>query len=183
MYFQLNSYEASSLSDHVMAYGCVHCGYQTTARAFAFATGTGLSPYGVDDQGAEARAARHAAANGRAAAELAIRTAPCPRCRRRDRKPLFPVYRNTLLLCALIVLGPIALFGGASLATWGSAAFMGLFFGGPCALLYWKHRTSQLTSRQVRFDAPPATAEVEAAAATARADGAAELPPARLQKP
>jgi Zn ribbon nucleic-acid-binding protein len=178
---RLNSYEASSLSDHVAPYRCVHCGYQTTARAFAFATGTGLSPYGVDDNGAEARAARYAIAKGRARAEQAIRMAPCPRCHRRDRAPLWAAYRSTLLVSALIVIGAMVLFTLPHDVQWRGGVFLGLFFGGPCGLLYWRHKTSQLTSRQVRFD-DPVEAEAALAASGGRMEGAAELPAARLKR-
>jgi hypothetical protein len=166
-----------------MPYRCVHCGYETTARAFAFATGTGISPYGIDDDGAEARAARSAISSARARATLAIRMAPCPRCRRRDRRPLWEAYRSALAVSALILVGTMGLCSAPSDVRWPSGVLLGLLFGGPCALLYWRHTTSQLTSRQVRFDAPPSEAEVAAAAAAVRAEDAAALPAARLRKP
>ena len=78
MYVRLKSYEASAFSDHVMPYRCVHCHHETTARAFAYAKGVGLSPYGLDDHGAEARADRHARANAATQAALSIRIASSP---------------------------------------------------------------------------------------------------------
>jgi len=80
----------------------VHCGHEATARAFAFAKGVGISLYGLDDRGAEARADRHARASAAAQAAIAIRIAPCPRCHRRDRRAVLEVYRSTLLLCLAI---------------------------------------------------------------------------------
>lgn len=154
MYVRLKSYEANSFSDHVLPYRCVHCGHATTARAFAFATGVGISPYGLDDQGAAARADRHARANAAAQAALSIRIAPCPRCHRRNRQAILEVYRSSLLLSLAILVTPILLVAGSG-QRWQAALFVGGALGVVPAMLFWKHRTSQLTSRQVRFDPPP----------------------------
>lgn len=179
---RINSYEASSLNDHVMPYRCVHCGYQTIARAFAYAKGTGLSPYGIDDAGAERRALSAADANARAQAIRSIRLAPCPSCRRRDRSVLVRAYRDISLRALAIlaaIIGPLCL-----VAPWGSAMILGLFAGGPVSLMYWNHRISALTSRAVRFDALPATT-AEAAAADAELAalgvGKAALPTATVR--
>lgn len=180
---RINSYEASSLNDHVMPYRCVHCGYQTTARAFAYAKGTGVSPYGIDDAGAATRAERSAAANARALAIRSIRLASCPSCHRRDRSVLVRAYRDiTLRALAIlaVIIGPLCL-----VAPWGSAVFLGLFAAGPVSLMYWNNRIAQLTSRAVRFDALPATtAEAEAADAELAAIGVgkAALPAAKVLK-
>lgn len=154
MYVRLKSYEASTFSDHVMPYRCVHCQYETTARAYAYAKGVGLSPYGLDDHGAEARADRHARASAAAQAALSIKIAPCPRCHRRDRDPLFEVYRTTLAVCAAIVILPVALiaWSGQAMAV---ALVLGPALGALPALLLWRYKTSQLFSNQVRFDLAP----------------------------
>src|SRR5258708_1566634 len=107
MYFRATAYEANTLADHSMPYCCVHCRYQTTARAYAFGSGTGISPYGIDDQGAEARSHRHAQAAAMAQAALSMRIAPCPRCHRTDRRAVFAVYRATLLVCLSLVILPV----------------------------------------------------------------------------
>jgi Flp pilus assembly protein TadB len=151
MYVRLKSYEASAFSDHVMPYRCVHCHHETTARAFAYARGAGLSPYGLDDRGAEARADRYARANAAAQAALSIRIAPCPRCHRRDRDAVLEVYRSTLVMCAGLLALPIVLLAWSG-QRWSAAAIVGLALGAVPAMLLWKHKASQLFSQQVRFD-------------------------------
>jgi len=150
MLVRLRASEASTFSDHVMRYRCVHCRYETTARAFAFARGAGLTTYGLDHRGAEARDDRHARAVA-AQAALSIRIAPCPRCRRYDRKTMLEVYRVTLWACLAIVVAPVLLlaWGGQR---WSAATIVGLALGAVPAMVFWKHRTSPVTSTSVRFD-------------------------------
>jgi len=150
MLVRLRSSEASTCSDHVMRYRCVHCRYETTAHAFAFARGPGAAPYGLDHRSAEARDDRYARAAA-AQAALSIRIAPCPRCRRYDRKTMLEVYRVTLWTCLAILVTPVLLlaWGGQR---WSAATIVGLALGAAPAMLFWKQRTSPVTSTSVRFD-------------------------------
>jgi len=159
MYVRIKAVETTTLGDHARRYRCVHCGYETTARAFAFARGLGLSPYGIDDAGAERRAGMYARAAAGAQASLAIRIAPCPRCHRRDRRAIVRVYRSALIISLALLALPVVLVAWSGQRL-GAALFVGIALGFVPAMLYWKHRTSQLTSRHVRFDPPaepPAT--------------------------
>lgn len=153
MYVRAKSYEASTIDDFEAPYRCVHCGYETIGRAFAYGHGTGFSPYGIDDGGAAARAARYAQSAARRQARLSIQIAPCPRCQKHDRRAVFDVYRNALLTCAVILVAPVLLlaWGGDRLS---DSVIIGLIGGGIAAALYWKHKTPLILSRQVRFDPP-----------------------------
>jgi Flp pilus assembly protein TadB len=150
---RLKPYEASTFSDHVMPYHCVHCHYETTARSFAYAKG-GISPYGLDDRGAEALADRYARVHAAARAAISIRIAPCPRCHRRDREAVVQVYRVTLVACAAMIGFAIAIIAWSGQPL-GRAMVVGSALAAIPALLLWKHRTSQLSSGQVRFDVQP----------------------------
>lgn len=126
MLVRLKTYGASAFGDHVLRYRCVHCFHEATARVFA-----------------------HASSSAQAA--HAIRTAPCPRCHRHDRKAALAVYRTTLSICLALLCAPVLLFAWNG-QRWGTAVLVGLALGAVPAMLFWKHKASQLASAQVRFD-------------------------------
>jgi len=149
---QANTYRATTFADHAVPYRCVHCHYEGLARVFAYAAGTGASPYGIDDAGAERRALRRASANADAQARANVALAPCPRCRRRDRRAVIAAYRSPLLQSIAIIalsMAAVALMDQA----WQIVVVLGGAMGLAFAALWWKYRTAQLGPRGVRFDA------------------------------
>jgi hypothetical protein len=131
----------------------VHCHYETTARSFTYAKGR-ISPYGLDDRGAEALSDRYARAHAAARAAMSIRIAPCPRCHRRDREAVVQVYRVTLVMCAAMIGLAILIIAGSGQPL-ARAVVVGSALAAVPAMLLWKHRTSQLSGSQVRFDIQP----------------------------
>lgn len=103
------------------------------------------------DAGAETRTYRRQLASAMAQAALSIRIAPCPRCHRHDRKAVRTVYRTTLWSCTAMLAAPIAVLAWSG-QRWTTAVLVGLTLGAVPAMLWWKHRSSQLTATHVRFD-------------------------------
>jgi hypothetical protein len=126
MYVRLKTWEASAFGDHVLRYRCVHCFHRATARVFA-----------------------HASSSAQAA--WATRTAACPRCHRHDRKAALAVYRATLSICLALVCAPVLLLAWSG-HRWSAAVFVGLAIGAVPAMLFWRHKTTQLATTTVRFD-------------------------------
>jgi len=151
-----NEFQSNALGSHAMPYRCAHCGHETVGHAYAAASGTGISAYGLDDDGAAQRAHRHASASASARAELLIRLAPCPRCRGRDRRTLRRIHRNTFLVCLAMFAVPMLAFAWNELR-WTRAvliadAVIALVITGIPMLLFCKYRASRLTSGRVWFD-------------------------------
>jgi len=90
-------------------------------------------------------------ASSAAQAAHAIRTAPCPRCHRQDRKAALAVYRTTLSICLALLCAPVMLIAWSG-HRFSAAVLAGLAIGAVPAMLFWKHKAGQLASAQVRFD-------------------------------
>jgi hypothetical protein len=147
MYVRLRTSEASTFSDHVMRYRCVHCRLETTAHAYP-------TTAGYPARRADGRPGRHARAAIAAQVALSIRIAPCPRCHRHDRKAMLELYRATLWACFAILIAPVLVIAWSG-QRWPAATLIGLALGAVPALVFWKHKTSRLASAQVRFDSLP----------------------------
>jgi hypothetical protein len=88
---------------------CSRCGTEADAVAVGWGSGEGLSPHGIDNDGAGQRARRTAETNALEDARSALAVAPCPRCGERDHAAVKAYKRTTLVgMVRTLVLGGIA---------------------------------------------------------------------------
>jgi ribosomal protein L37E len=83
---------------------CSRCGTEADAVAVGWGSGEGLSPFGIDDDGAGQRARGTAETNALEEARTALAVVPCPRCGERDHAAV-KAYKRTTIVGVIRVLG------------------------------------------------------------------------------
>ena len=90
-------FEASLKKRLESHFRCSQCGTEADAVAVGWGSGEGISPYGIDNDGAGQRAQRSAETNALEDAHTALAVAPCPRCGERDHAAVKAYKRTTVV--------------------------------------------------------------------------------------
>jgi hypothetical protein len=141
-------YEASVATSDRERFRCVYCGFECEADVFAHGTGTGLSPYMLDNAGAAQGARDAAQRDATLNAHTALAGAECLKCGKRNRRVVGRLF--TISLVIGLVMG-VACGGIVLVAAKGESYgwYLGELIAAAIALGYAIKRTMRLLTGAV----------------------------------
>ncbi len=85
-------YEVTTATAQSSRFSCMHCNFECDAIVTGVGSGSGSSPYFLDNAGATGRANDEAVGAARENMHFALRAAVCPSCGKRDRRAVWHAY-------------------------------------------------------------------------------------------